>query len=220
MFSLLQVVLEKYLYPFSPLALIRKRVDCLQRLRNLNGATQLLDYYVDRERNEFVLVLEYGREFTLHHYLTNQHRHIGSPPRIAWKQIIPAIATALLNMWNKDVVYRDLEPKNVLIYVCNNYVDVKLLAPKTRENALISQAGNVCSESYRSPEQTVGDDDFDPETAQVYALGCILDNMVEGGFIEKCTASRVLTAQMKARNPALRLSLDRIAGNRWFNGDL
>jgi serine/threonine protein kinase len=143
---------------------------------------------------------------------------------MTWKGIIASIANALMACQDKGVIYRGLDPQNVLFCSSGDTFVVKLLmmdfewcsdvydGPRNKVNC-------VYPEGYRSPEQDVDTDEFDRESAEVYALGCILDDMVKIGLAQICTATRVLTAQMKATNPDSRQSLERIAHHRYLNGD-
>ena len=223
--SSLQVVLKRHSLVWAPLASPSIEVDCLKRLRGMGCVIELLDYY--KENDELVMVLEYpSRCCTLYECLTN-HRHL--PVEMTWQLIIAMIANALLVCKDKYIVYRGLEPKNVLLCASGGEYSVKLLdfedCIDIQSKFFDVQNGGpgkrrfVYPEEYRSPEQDIEERDYDQEAAQVYALGRILHDMVKNGLVRDCSAARIMWAHMTATNPELRPTLESIVANKWLNGE-
>ena len=179
-------MLKQHSLLFSPLASAVIEIICLKRLRGVESAIQLLDYYMDRVEQRFVLVLEFPVPcFTLHDCLVNYRQ---PPPDISWKAIIVMIANALMEFKDRGVVYGELEPSNVLFCVSSGRIIVKLLdfeACTDVVNGRYSEIGSIYPQPYRSPEQDVDPKNYDREAAQVYALGSILDEMVRKGFVKR-----------------------------------
>jgi hypothetical protein len=185
---------------------------CLEHLQGTGCTLELVDYYAD---DRIVLVMEYpNMSYTLQDCLKSFGRQL--PSRMTWKQVIAAIANSLMMCQDNDVFYRGLDPRNVVF--CASGDKLKLLLLQSEWCDLENKIDCVYREGYRSPEQDLCDD-FNRESAEVYALGCVLADMVKAKLAENSSGSRTLIAEMKAKESDNRPSLERIAHHRFLNGD-
>lgn len=212
-----QVVLKKYSVLHSKLAYPINEVICLMKLRHLPCVIKLLDYYIDKQTLEFVLVLEYPYPcYTVYDYLKEN-----LPGEVTCKYILSRIANALLVCSASGYACGDVNLENALVCVTGDHVaTIKLIDFETctdLANGNYSLTGCVYTPAYRSPEQNQYPCDYDKEKAQVYAMGCMIQEMMNMKLIPLYSRVRLLVASMKTKNPELRLSLARFVSHAFFN---
>lgn len=120
-------------------------------------------------------------------------------------EIVGAIAGGLDATHAAGLVHRDVKPANVLIDQRSG--DVRITdfgVVKTQESSTITRSGAMVGTlDYLAPEQIRGDE-VDPRT-DVYALGCVLYELVAGGVpFPRATAPARMRAHL--HDPVPRLS--------------
>ncbi len=102
--------------------------------------------------------------------------------------ILDQVASALDEAHSEGIIHRDLKPENIVLENRRNEDDfVKVLdfgIAKVQESdnreGVLTMVGAVCgTPEYMAPEQARGDRDLDVR-ADVYAMGCILYQMLTG----------------------------------------
>lgn len=183
-----QVVLKTYNMLHCPLALAINEVNCLTELRHLSCVIKLLDHFIDPLRFTFVVVLEYGYPcFDLYQYMQM------SPPESACKDAFDEVTKAVLMIRDAGYDYSPVVAENVVF--CTSFsngkvdVDVKLV-----------DFEHCVRRGYRSMERG--------EPTQVFALGCLLLEMVRMRLIRKTARVMSFARLLKNGDPARRPCLD------------
>ena len=123
------------------------------------------------------------------------------------------IASALAYAHERGVIHRDIKPGNILLTgdqaVVADFGIARAVEAASTE-ALTGTGLAVGTPTYMSPEQALGGKTVDART-DVYALGCVVYEMVTGGVPFEGTGPQALLArQMVDRGPSLRKSDPRI----------
>jgi serine/threonine-protein kinase len=158
------------------------------------------------EDGAFFLVLEYVDGVTL------RNRLAGGPLSTAQALYVARqIALALGRAHEAGIVHRDLKPENVMLVTREADPDfVKVLdfgvarfdAASAASGQLLTQAGTVMgTPSYMSPEQALGDRVSHP--ADLYALGCMLYEMLTGVVPFSGDLTELLSKHLTAPVPAM-----------------
>jgi serine/threonine-protein kinase len=117
------------------------------------------------------------------------------------------ISSALTYAHERGVVHRDIKPANILLtgdqaVVADFGIARALEAAST--DGLTGTGMAIGTPAYMSPEQAMGGQDVDART-DVYALGCMVYEMVSGGLPFEGTGPQAMMAkQVAARVPSLR----------------
>jgi eukaryotic-like serine/threonine-protein kinase len=118
-------------------------------------------------------------------------------------RIAREVASALDYAHRRGVVHRDIKPENILLHDGQALVadfGIALAASKTDGSTRITETGmSLGTPQYMAPEQAMGDRDITPK-ADVYALGCVLYEMLVGeapfaGPNPQAIVARMLTEQ-------------------------
>ena len=118
-------------------------------------------------------------------------------------RITREVASALDYAHRRGVVHRDIKPENILLHDGQALVadfGIALAASKTEGSTRITETGmSLGTPQYMAPEQAMGDRDVTPK-ADVYALGCVLYEMLVGeppfaGPTPQAIVARMLTEQ-------------------------
>src|SRR5688572_6321220 len=107
-------------------------------------------------------------------------------------RIVREVADALEYAHSEGVVHRDLKPENILMSRGHALLaDFGIArAAKSKDNLALTQAGmSLGTPSYMSPELAAGETDVGP-TSDVYALGCILFELLTGSCRSRGTVTR------------------------------
>src|SRR6185503_4529798 len=177
----------------------------LQRFLNEARATSLIrhpgivdvfDCDVDAEGRAF-MVMELLEGQTLGARL----RQVGSVPWAAACLIAAQVADAFAAVHDRGIIHRDLKPENVFLVGDSVKVldfGVARLLAADASNRLTSRGMVIGTPEYMSPEQCGAAEEID-HRADIYALGCILFEMLSGkppfaasGIQELLTAHRFL----------------------------
>ncbi len=123
-------------------------------------------------------------------------------------RLVRAIASALGDTHAADVVHRDLKPSNI-IWRRDRHGDDRIVLvdfgiavcrPGTADATKLTQGGLIGTPHYMSPEQAHGDE-VDAR-ADLYALGCVLFELVTGAPPFDGSAVEVMLAHMGREAPA------------------
>ena len=118
-------------------------------------------------------------------------------------RIAREVASALDYAHRRGVVHRDIKPENILLHDGQALVadfGIALAASRSDGSTRITETGmSLGTPQYMAPEQAMGDRDITPR-ADVYALGCVLYEMLVGeapfaGPNPQAIVARMLTEQ-------------------------
>jgi len=118
-------------------------------------------------------------------------------------RITREVASALDYAHRRGVVHRDIKPENILLHDGQALVadfGIALAASKTDGSTRITETGmSLGTPQYMAPEQAMGEREITPK-ADVYALGCVLYEMLVGeppfaGPTPQAIVARMLTEQ-------------------------
>jgi serine/threonine-protein kinase len=123
-------------------------------------------------------------------------------------RLIDQVASALTYAHEQGVIHRDIKPENILLSddqaVVADFGIARAVAVAGGEK-LTGTGMAVGTPAYMSPEQALGQDNVDGRT-DVYALGCVLFEMVAGRPPFESTTPQGLLAQHAVETaPALRI---------------
>jgi serine/threonine-protein kinase len=116
------------------------------------------------------------------------------------------ISSALTYAHEKGIVHRDIKPANILLTgdqaVIADFGIARALEAASTEGLTMTGMA-VGTPAYMSPEQAMGERDVDART-DVYALGCVVYEMVSGGLPTAWTGPRAAVAKVVDTAPSLR----------------
>jgi TolB-like protein/tRNA A-37 threonylcarbamoyl transferase component Bud32 len=117
------------------------------------------------------------------------------------------IASALTYAHERGVIHRDIKPANILLAggqaIVADFGIARAVEAASAEG-LTGTGLAVGTPAYMSPEQAIGGEAVDART-DIYALGCVVFEMVSGGSPFQGTGPQALLAkQMADRGPSLR----------------
>ncbi len=122
----------------------------------------------------------------------------GALPVAAAVSLAAEIAAALDFAHRQGVVHRDVKPENVLLQdghaMVADFGIAKAFSVATAGAALTATGVSVGTPAYMAPEQAAGDRDVDAR-ADVYALGCVLYEMLSGSPPFHGNTARALMAR-------------------------
>jgi formylglycine-generating enzyme required for sulfatase activity/dienelactone hydrolase len=122
------------------------------------------------------------------------------------------VAAALHHAHGHGVVHRDIKPENVLLSAGEAVVadfGIARAVSEAGEGRLTETGISVGTPAYMSPEQASGDQQIDGRT-DIYALGCMLYEMLSGGEPYAASSPQAVLAR-KLTEPAPRISVVRQA---------
>jgi serine/threonine-protein kinase len=130
------------------------------------------------------------------------------------------IADALAHAHDAGVVHRDVKPENILLSYGHALLADFGIARSTDQSpgAPVTRSGTVVgTPDYMSPEQLLGEDSVGP-ASDVYALGCVLYEMLTGAPPNRGTHLQALLAQrlsgaipsVRRVRPDISNSIDRV----------
>ncbi len=121
-------------------------------------------------------------------------------------QITVEVANALDYAHRHGVIHRDIKPENILLHDGQALVadfGIALAASRTDGGTRLTETGmSLGTPTYMSPEQAMGERTIDAR-ADVYALGCVLYEMLTGeppftGASAQAIIARVMTEQPRS----------------------
>ncbi|MFI5207729.1 MAG: protein kinase [Gemmatimonadales bacterium] len=121
-------------------------------------------------------------------------------------RIAREVADALQYAHTRGVVHRDIKPENVLLHGGHAMVadfGIALAASRSEGSTRMTETGmSLGTPAYMSPEQAMGERDITPR-ADVYALGCVLYEMLSGeapftGPTAQAIIARVMTEEPRS----------------------
>lgn len=124
------------------------------------------------------LVMPFVEEESLRDHLDR----VGALPVDQAIRITREVASALTYAHGRGLVHRDIKPENILLQSGHATVTdfgIARLLDTADETGLTKTGTSIGTFTYMSPEQAAGDVDVDGRT-DVYALGCVLYEMLEG----------------------------------------
>jgi len=185
----------------------------------LPGIPAVYDFGVEQSTGRIFLVMQllYGQ--TLADLIASRRPH--DPWPVSWAAAIAAqVAATLVDVHAVDVVHRDIKPSNLMVSA-NGLVKVldfgvAILQGASALPKLTRIGMTVGSPPYMPPEQVLGNQ-VGP-ASDVYALGCVLHEIVTGQvpFVETAARSyqdhhvNTPAVAMRALRPDLPAELDRL----------
>ena len=141
--------------------------------------------------------------------LRDRLARVGKIPEEEAIRLTDQIASALTYAHDRGVVHRDIKPGNILLTgdqaVVADFGIARAVEAASAEG-LTGTGLAVGTPTYMSPEQALGGEPVDART-DVYALGCVVYEMVSGGPPFEGTGPQALLAkQIADRGPSLRKS--------------
>jgi WD40 repeat protein len=118
-------------------------------------------------------------------------------------QIAQEIASALDYAHRHDVIHRDIKPENILLHDGRAMVaDFGIaLAVTSAGNTRMTETGmSLGTPHYMSPEQAMGERELDARS-DVYALGCVLYEMLTGEPPFTGTTAQAIVARVVTESP-------------------
>ena len=143
---------------------------------------------------------------------TLRHRMQKDSPLPIDEAVVTAIeiAEALDYAHRQGIVHRDIKPENILLVdnhaIISDFGIARAITRAVGEESLTGTGMIVGTPGYMSPEQAAGERDIDGR-ADIYALGCMLYEMLTGGppFGGK-SAAVIVAHHMTTPAPSVRLS--------------
>lgn len=127
-------------------------------------------------------------------------------------QIIKDICQALSLAHEQGYVHRDLKPSNIMLRENGSAVLMDFGISKIQDAKTITGTGAVGTIQYMAPEQIISSKDVD-HRADIYALGCVLYQMLTGETPFSGGAAQVMFAQIQQPAPDPRDIQDDIPEN-------
>jgi eukaryotic-like serine/threonine-protein kinase len=121
-------------------------------------------------------------------------------------RITREVASALDYAHRHGVVHRDIKPENILLHDGQAFVadfGIALAASRSEGSTRMTETGmSLGTPHYMSPEQAMGEREITPK-ADVYALGCVLYEMLTGeppftGPTAQAIVARVMTEEPRS----------------------
>ncbi|HSE27801.1 MAG TPA: protein kinase [Gemmatimonadales bacterium] len=118
-------------------------------------------------------------------------------------RIAREVADALQHAHGHGIVHRDIKPENILLHGGHALVadfGIALAASRSEGGARMTETGmSLGTPQYMAPEQAMGEREISPR-ADVYALGCVLYEMLVGeppftGPTAQAIVAKVMTAE-------------------------
>ena len=137
-------------------------------------------------------------------------------------RLVDQVASALQSAHERGVVHRDIKPENILLSgdqaVVADFGIARAVQVAGGERLTLNGMA-VGTPAYMSPEQAFGQDDVDSRT-DIYALGCVLFEMLAGRPPFESTSPQALLAQhamgsvpsLRTLDPDIPLFVDRAVG--------
>lgn len=156
------------------------------------GVPQVYDAVLDDSHEQVCLVMELVDGLPLSACITP-----GNPLPISWSAAVAAqVATALSYAHDVPVIHRDLKPSNILLARDGTVkvLDFGIAAILRTDVTKLTATGNpIGSSQYMSPEQVHGGR-LTPQ-ADLYALGCVLYELLTGSVVFEADSEYVLMFQ-------------------------
>lgn len=172
------------------------------------GVPAVYDAAIDRDIDDIeqlYLVMQFVRGVTVADLLAEQ-----GPLPVAWAVAITAQICAVLSHAHAiPIVHRDLKPSNVMVDVDGNIkvLDFGIAAVLNTDVTKLTAPGDgVGSRDYMSPEQFYGTP-VSPRS-DLYALGCLLHEMLTGRKVFEGTSDPALQHIQDAPTPVRELRSD------------
>ncbi|MGB7337802.1 MAG: serine/threonine-protein kinase [Phototrophicaceae bacterium] len=127
-------------------------------------------------------------------------------------QIIKDVCSALSLAHEKGYVHRDLKPSNIMLRENGSAVLMDFGISKIQDAKTITGTGAIGTIQYMAPEQIISSKDVD-HRADIYALGCVLYQMLTGETPFSGGAAQVMFAQIQQTAPDPRDIQDDIPKN-------
>ncbi|NNG15319.1 MAG: serine/threonine protein kinase, partial [Gemmatimonadales bacterium] len=119
-------------------------------------------------------------------------------------RIASEVASALDYAHRHDVIHRDIKPENILLHDNQALVadfGIALAASKAGGSRMTETGMSLGTPHYMSPEQAMGDRELDARS-DVYALGCVLYEMLVGEPPFTGPSAQAVVAKVMTEEPA------------------